>query len=94
MWNLLLFAAIGLLAGAAARLLYPGRQPAHILGTMLLGMIGAIAGALFSWIWWPDVVGEFRSGNLIMSFGGAVLVIMLWAGFAYQRNLAGQRSTR
>jgi hypothetical protein len=27
MWNLLVFALIGLLTGTAARMLYPGRQP-------------------------------------------------------------------
>ena len=44
MWNLLVFAVIGLLTGAAARLLYPGRRSTHILGTMLIGIIGAVAG--------------------------------------------------
>jgi len=37
MGNLLVFAVIGLLAGAAARRLYPGRRFTHILGTMLNG---------------------------------------------------------
>jgi hypothetical protein len=32
MWNLPVFAVIGLLTGAAARLLYPGRRSTHILG--------------------------------------------------------------
>jgi len=89
MWNLLVFAVIGLLAGAAARLLYPGRQSTHILGTMLIGMIGAVAGGMFSWIWWPAVAGEFHTGNLVVSVLGAAMVIVLWAGVAYKRSLRG-----
>jgi len=89
MWNLLVFVVIGLLTGAAARLLYPGRQSTHILGTMLLGMIGAVVGGMISWIWWPAVDAEFHTGNLILSVLGAMMVILLWAGVAYKRSLIG-----
>ena len=40
MGNVLIFALIGLLAGTAARILYPGRQLMRILGTLVLGMVG------------------------------------------------------
>ena len=93
MWNLLVFAVIGLLAGAAARLLYPGRQLTHILGTMLLGMIGAVLGGMISWSLWPAVDGEFQTGNLVLSFIGAVIPIVFWAGVSYQRSLSGYRTT-
>ena len=93
MWNLLVFAVIGLLTGAAARLLYPGRQSTHILGTMLIGMIGAVVGGMISWSWWPAVDGEFHTGNLILSALGAMMVIVLWAGVASKRSLRGYRNT-
>jgi uncharacterized membrane protein YeaQ/YmgE (transglycosylase-associated protein family) len=93
MWNLLVFAVIGLLAGGAARLLYPGRRATHILGTMLIGMIGAVVGGMISWVWWPVMDGEFHTGNLILSVLGAMMVIVLWAGVVYQRNLGGYRNT-
>ncbi len=92
MWNLIVFAVIGLLTGAAARLAYPGRRSTHILGTMLIGIIGAMLGGMFSWIWWPAVAGEFQTGNLILSVVGAMIAIMLWAGFAYQRSLSGYKN--
>ena len=87
MWNLLVFAVIGLLAGAAARLLYPGRRSTRILGTMLIGIVGGVVGGVISWIWWPVVEGEFHTGNLILSVLGAMMAIVLWAGVAYKRNL-------
>ena len=92
MWNLFVFAVIGLLAGAAARLMYPGRRSTHVLGTMLIGMIGAVVGGMISWVWWPAVDGEFHTGNLILAVLGAAIVIALWAGVAYKRNLSGYRS--
>ncbi len=93
MWNLLVFAVIGLLTGAASRLLYPGRRSTHILGTMLIGIIGAVVGGMISWSWWPVVDGEFQTGNLILSVLGAMIVIALWAGVAYMRSLSGYRTT-
>lgn len=93
MWNLVVFAIIGWLTGAAARLLYPGRRPMHILGTMLIGMVGALAGGMISWLWWPAEDGEFQTGNLILSVLGAMMVIVLCAGFAYKRSLRGYRNT-
>jgi uncharacterized membrane protein YeaQ/YmgE (transglycosylase-associated protein family) len=50
MWNFLVFALIGLLAGTAARMLYPGRQGMRILGTMVLGIINRSPGR------WNDLV--------------------------------------
>jgi uncharacterized membrane protein YeaQ/YmgE (transglycosylase-associated protein family) len=92
MWNLAVFAVIGLLTGAAARLLYPGQQSMHIVGTMLISMIGAAVGGMISWIWWPAIDGEFHAGNLILSALGAMTVIVLWAGVGYTRSLSGYRN--
>lgn len=93
MWNLLVFVVIGLLAGTAARMFYPGRQPLSILGTLVLGMVGALGGGLISWNWWPAVDHQFHSGNLLLSILGAMLVIALWSGWAYVRRFSEYRST-
>jgi uncharacterized membrane protein YeaQ/YmgE (transglycosylase-associated protein family) len=89
MSNLLVFAVIGLLAGTAARMFYPGRQPARILGTLTLGLVGALGGGLISWLYWPPEEGQFHSGNLVVSLLGAVTVIGVWAGMSYARSLSG-----
>lgn len=87
------FAVIGLLTGAAARLLYPGRRSTDILATIVIGMFGALAGGMISWRWWSAAAGEFQTGNLILSVLGAMTVIVLWAGVAYTRSLLGYRDT-
>ena len=92
MWNLVVFAVIGLLAGAAARLLYPGRQPIRILGTLVLGAVGGLLGGIISWGNWPDVAGQFQSGNLIVSIVGALAAIAVGAGVSYARAIRGYRN--
>jgi len=90
LWNLVIFGLIGLFAGGAARLFYPGRQPMRILGTMVLGMVGSLLGGLLSWAFWPEVDGQIESAALLMSILGAMLVLVLWASVAYKRSIGGR----
>jgi len=92
-WNVVVFALIGVLAGAAARMWYSGQRPLRILVTMLLGMIGAVLGGLLSWTVWPAVEGQLSMGGLLTSFLGAVLVLVMSAIVAYarSRSVPGER---
>lgn len=85
MWNLLVFALIGLGTGALARMFYPGRQPEPILGTFALGMIGAVVAGLLFWNYSP-VEGEIPIVNYLLSLLGAGLFVVLWSGWAYARR--------
>ena len=71
---------IGLIAGALARLIMPGRDPMGIIATILLGIVGSILGGLVSWaIWGADETGRgFRPGGLILSIIGAIVVLWIW----------------
>jgi uncharacterized membrane protein YeaQ/YmgE (transglycosylase-associated protein family) len=89
MSDLFVFALIGVLAGAAARLWYPGREPTHVFGTMLVGMAGAVPAGLLSWAVWPAVDGQLYPAALLTSFLGAVLVLAVWACVAYGRRVSG-----
>jgi uncharacterized membrane protein YeaQ/YmgE (transglycosylase-associated protein family) len=93
MLNLVVFAVIGLLAGASARMLYPRRQPSHILGTMAMGVIGGVLGGVISWANWPEVENQFQAGNLIVSVLGALAVITIGASISYVRGVSGYRNT-
>lgn len=64
---------VGLIAGALARLLVPGRDPMGCIGTMLLGIVGSyVGGALGSLIFDGDL--DLRQAN---SFIGAVIGAVL-----------------
>src|SRR4029450_4527395 len=47
--TILSWAVFGLVVGAIARLLYPGRQARGIFATMALGVVGSLLGGLVSW---------------------------------------------
>jgi uncharacterized membrane protein YeaQ/YmgE (transglycosylase-associated protein family) len=69
---------IGLIAGALARLIMPGRDAMSILATIVLGIIGSIVGGLVSWaIWGPETEG-FRPAGLLLSILGAILVLWIF----------------
>ena len=69
---------IGLVAGALARLIMPGRDPMGIIATILLGIVGSILGGLVSWaIWGTDTTG-FRPAGFLLSLLGAILVLWIW----------------
>ena len=71
---------IGLIAGAIARLIMPGRDPMGWIATMLLGIVGSIVGGLISWaIWGPDTArGGFHTSGLLLSIIGAIVVLFIW----------------
>jgi hypothetical protein len=52
-----------------------------------------VVGGALSWNWWPAEVGEYHTGNLILSVLGAALAILLWVGGVYQRSLRGVGTT-
>lgn len=67
---------IGLVAGALAKLLMPGKDPGGMLVTMLLGIAGSIvAGFLGRSLGWYH---EGESAGLIMSVVGAVLLLWVY----------------
>ncbi|WP_321471947.1 GlsB/YeaQ/YmgE family stress response membrane protein [uncultured Paludibaculum sp.] len=67
---------IGLVAGALAKMLMPGKDPGGMLVTMLLGIAGSIvAGFLGRTLGWYQ---EGQTAGLIMSVLGAVLLLALY----------------
>lgn len=80
--------AVGLVIGALARLVQPGRQRMSILATLLLGVVGAIVGGLLAD--WLDV-GAITELNF-WGFLFAVLVAVVLIGVA--EFVAGGRRNR
>jgi uncharacterized membrane protein YeaQ/YmgE (transglycosylase-associated protein family) len=82
--NILLWCLFGLIAGAIAQFIMPGRDPgqsADVKGfavTTILGIIGAVLGgwlshALFGW----DLTG-FNLQSFAIAIGGALLLLLLY----------------
>jgi uncharacterized membrane protein YeaQ/YmgE (transglycosylase-associated protein family) len=69
---------VGLIAGALARLIMPGRDPMGIIATILLGIVGSVLGGLVSWAIWGTDNGRFQPAGLLLSIIGAIIVLWIW----------------
>jgi len=79
MWSIISIVFVGLIAGAIARLLHPGRDPMSIWMTALLGIAGSFLGGLIgSLIWHPKGGSFFQPAGLLLSVLGAFLLLWLW----------------
>ena len=70
---------IGLIAGAVARLLVPGRDPIGLLGTILLGVVGSFLGGFVSTLiqYHTISIHQFHATGIIWSIVGAVILLVL-----------------
>lgn len=84
MAELLVFLLIGLIVGIVARLLMPGPDPIGILGTIVVGIVGAVVGGYL----WIAVFGNTKGPEWI----GAILVAM-GVLFLYRKLTYGRRPT-
>ena len=69
---------VGLIAGALARLIMPGRDSMGIVMTIILGIVGSFVGGLVSWAIWGSNNGRFQPAGLLLSILGAILVLWIW----------------
>lgn len=79
---------IGLIVGAIAKFIMPGRDPGGIIVTILLGIAGAmVAGFLGRAIGWYRDPGD--APGIIASILGAMLLLWLYRMFTKRRGSAG-----
>ncbi len=71
---------IGLIAGAVARLLVPGRQNLSIGMTLVLGIVGSFVGGFLGFLLFhaDPAGGFFQPAGIIGSIIGAVIVLVIW----------------
>ncbi|MGS0684017.1 GlsB/YeaQ/YmgE family stress response membrane protein [Nakamurella sp. GG22] len=71
---------IGLIAGALARLVVPGRQDMSILATIVLGIVGSFIGGFLGYlIFHKDAQDGFlQPAGIIGAFIGAVIALLIW----------------
>ena len=84
MGELLVFLLVGLVVGIIARLLMPGPDPIGILGTILVGIVGAVIGGYL----WIAIFGNTEGPEWI----GSILVAM-GALYLYRRMTVGRGTT-
>ena len=77
----------GLIAGAIAKLLMPGRDPGGWIITMLLGIAGAVVGGwIGNALWGSTGASDWSIGSFALAIAGAVLLLFIY------RLAVGRRS--
>jgi uncharacterized membrane protein YeaQ/YmgE (transglycosylase-associated protein family) len=71
---------VGLIAGALARLIVPGKQSMSILATIVLGIVGSFVGGFLAYvIFGLDAEDGFlQPAGIIGSIIGAIIVLLIW----------------
>ena len=71
---------IGLIAGALARLIVPGKQHMSIPMTIGIGIVGSFVGGLLGYLLFhkDSQDGFFQPSGIIGSIIGAIIVLLIW----------------
>ena len=70
---------VGLIAGALAKLILPGRQGGGFFATLLLGVVGALLGGFIaSFIFGMEGGGVFNIWTWVFAVGGSIIVLLIW----------------
>ncbi|MEO7192165.1 MAG: GlsB/YeaQ/YmgE family stress response membrane protein [Vicinamibacterales bacterium] len=85
MFGVIGWIVFGIIVGAVAKLLMPGRDPGGIIITMLLGVVGAVLGGFIGRA--MGFYGPNEGAGFLMSLVGAVLVLFIY------RMAVGRRAT-
>ncbi|GHG46663.1 hypothetical protein GCM10012320_12830 [Sinomonas cellulolyticus] len=71
---------LGLIAGAIAKAILPGRQGGGWIATLVLGVVGALLGGFLSSLIFGSnsINGFFNIGTWITAIIGALIVLVIW----------------
>jgi uncharacterized membrane protein YeaQ/YmgE (transglycosylase-associated protein family) len=81
---------VGLIAGAIARLLVPGKQDLSIPATILIGIIGSFVGGFLGYLLFhkDSQDGFVQPSSWFGSIIGAVIVLLIWLRVGNRRRSA------
>ena len=83
------FLLLGLIAGALAKLILPGRQGGGWIATLVLGVIGALLGGfLGGLLFHVGYAGFFSLTSWLLAIGGALIVSTIWGAITRRRATA------
>ena len=71
---------IGLIAGALARLLVPGKQNLSVAMTIVLGVVGSFVGGFLGYLLFhkDSAEGFLQPSGIVGSVIGALVVLVIW----------------
>lgn len=86
--NILAWAILGLLAGAIAKAIYPGRQGGGLLGTLILGIVGAFIGGTVATLLETGTLALTATSlslpGVFLAVLGAIVALFIYYKFAHR----------
>lgn len=76
-FHVLVWALFGLVIGAIARLLYPGKEGMGCSGSIVVGVAGSFVGGMINYLL-GNSSQLFAASGFIMSLIGAIICLILW----------------
>ncbi|MGR0319292.1 GlsB/YeaQ/YmgE family stress response membrane protein [Agromyces sp. ZXT2-3] len=87
--SFLAFLLLGLIAGAIAKLILPGKQGGGWFITLLLGVIGALLGGWLGSVLFGVGLEEFWDlSTWLLAIGGAIVVLLIYGLIVGRRKTA------
>ena len=76
--GLISWIVFGLIAGAIAKFLMPGKDPGGCIITMIIGVVGAVLGGFIATTLGFGGISGFDWRSLLIAILGALLLLLLW----------------
>ena len=76
--NWLVWIIFGLLAGAIAKFIMPGKDPSGFIVTIIIGILGAVVGGYLGSLLLGVGVSGFNFPSMLVAIGGSVLLLFLY----------------
>ncbi|MBB5631968.1 putative membrane protein YeaQ/YmgE (transglycosylase-associated protein family) [Cryobacterium mesophilum] len=81
------FIILGLIAGAIAKLILPGKQGGGWIATLILGLIGALIGGWLAGLIFNIGYDDFWSiQSWLIAIIGAIIVLLIWGFITRSRS--------
>jgi uncharacterized membrane protein YeaQ/YmgE (transglycosylase-associated protein family) len=81
------FLLLGLLAGAIAKLILPGKNGGGWLITLLLGVVGALLGGFLGSLLFNAPLEDFFSiQTWLLAIGGSIIVLLIYGAVTGRRK--------
>lgn len=83
----LAFLLLGLIAGAIAKLIIPGKQNIGWLMTLVLGVLGALLGGWLGSVLFGTGLEEFFDlSTWLLAIGGAIIVLLIYGAIVGRKG--------
>jgi uncharacterized membrane protein YeaQ/YmgE (transglycosylase-associated protein family) len=83
------FLLLGLIAGAIAKAILPGKQGGGWIATLVLGVVGALLGGFIgSAVFGVGIDGFFDLGSWVLAIVGALIVLVIYGAIVGRKSRA------